>query len=54
MRLMDITNGAKPRSRAQRRHDTEQRLTHDVDVGVAAASVDGPARRRCAQLMETR
>ena len=32
---------ADPRSRAQRRHDTEQRLTHDTDVWVATASVDG-------------
>ncbi|MFF2198365.1 pyridoxamine 5'-phosphate oxidase family protein [Streptomyces sp. NPDC058157] len=30
-----------PRSRAQRRHDTEQRLSHDVDVWVASASPDG-------------
>lgn len=29
------------RTRAQRRHDTEQRLTHDVDVWVASASPDG-------------
>ncbi len=32
---------AEPRSRAQRRHDTEHRLTHDVDVWVATASPDG-------------
>jgi hypothetical protein len=32
---------ADPRSRAQRRSDTEHRLTHDVDVWVASASVDG-------------
>ena len=32
---------ADPRSRAQRRHDTEHRLSHDVDVWVASASVDG-------------
>ena len=32
---------ADPRSRAQRRHDTEHRLTHDVDVWVASASADG-------------
>ncbi|MDR6974210.1 hypothetical protein J2X68_000888 [Streptomyces sp. 3330] len=32
---------AAPRSRAQRRHDTEHRLTHDVDVWVASASADG-------------
>ncbi|MEU5220632.1 pyridoxamine 5'-phosphate oxidase family protein [Streptomyces sp. NPDC020807] len=30
-----------PRSRAQRRHDTEHRLAHDVDVWVASASADG-------------
>ncbi len=33
--------GAEPRSRAQRRRDAEHRLTHDVDVWVASASVDG-------------
>ncbi|KQX65128.1 pyridoxamine 5'-phosphate oxidase family protein [Streptomyces sp. Root1310] len=31
----------EPRSHAQRRHDTEHRLTHDVDVWVASASADG-------------
>ncbi|MFG2292722.1 pyridoxamine 5'-phosphate oxidase family protein [Streptomyces sp. NPDC048603] len=31
----------QPRSRAQRRSDTEHRLTHDVDVWVASASADG-------------
>jgi hypothetical protein len=30
-----------PRSRARRRRDTEDRLTHDVDVWVATASPDG-------------
>ncbi|MFD0883442.1 pyridoxamine 5'-phosphate oxidase family protein [Streptosporangium algeriense] len=30
-----------PRSRLQRRHDTEHRLTHDVDLWVASASADG-------------
>ena len=30
-----------PRSPAQRRRDTEHRLTHDVDVWVASASPDG-------------
>ncbi len=30
-----------PRSRAERRRDTEHRLTHDIDVWVASASVDG-------------
>jgi hypothetical protein len=30
-----------PRSRAQRRRDTEHRLGHDVDVWVASASPDG-------------
>ena len=32
---------ADPRSRAQRRRDTEHRLTHDIDAWVASASVDG-------------
>ena len=32
---------AAPRSLAQRRRDTEHRLTHDVDVWVASASADG-------------
>ncbi|MFG2342411.1 pyridoxamine 5'-phosphate oxidase family protein [Streptomyces yangpuensis] len=32
---------ASPRSRAQRRLDTEHRLAHDVDVWVATASTDG-------------
>ncbi|MYR46212.1 pyridoxamine 5'-phosphate oxidase family protein [Streptomyces sp. SID5910] len=32
---------AEPRSRAQRRKDTEYRLTHDTDVWVASASADG-------------
>ncbi|MBZ9639002.1 pyridoxamine 5'-phosphate oxidase family protein [Streptomyces sp. PSKA30] len=32
---------AEPRTRAQRRHDTEHRLTHEVDVWVASASPDG-------------
>ena len=31
---------ATPRPRAQRRRDTEHRLTHDVDVWVASASAD--------------
>ena len=31
----------EPRSRDQRRRDTEHRLTHDVDVWVASASADG-------------
>jgi hypothetical protein len=30
-----------PRSRAQRRRDTEHRLAHDIDVWVASASADG-------------
>jgi hypothetical protein len=30
-----------PRSRDERRRDTEHRLTHDIDVWVASASVDG-------------
>ncbi len=32
---------AAPRSRAQRRRDTEHRLAHDIDVWVASASPDG-------------
>jgi hypothetical protein len=32
---------AAPRSRAERRRDTEHRLAHDVDVWVASASPDG-------------
>lgn len=32
---------AEPRSRAQRRHDTESRLAHDIDLWVASASADG-------------
>src|SRR5215211_391204 len=32
---------ADPRSRAERRRDTEHRLTHDVDCWVASASEDG-------------
>ena len=32
---------AGPRSRAQRRRDTEDRLTRDIDVWVASASADG-------------
>ncbi|WP_141580599.1 pyridoxamine 5'-phosphate oxidase family protein [Actinomadura sp. WMMA1423] len=32
---------APPRSRAERRRDTEHRLAHDVDVWVASASPDG-------------
>jgi hypothetical protein len=32
---------ADPRSRAQRRRDTEHRLGHDIDVWVASASADG-------------
>ena len=32
---------ADPRSRAERRRDTEHRLTHDIDVWVASASADG-------------
>ncbi len=31
---------ADPRSRAQRRRDTEHRLTHGIDVWVASASAD--------------
>jgi hypothetical protein len=32
---------AQPRSRAQRRRDTEHRLTHDIDLWVASASTEG-------------
>ena len=32
---------ADPRCRAQRRRDTERRLTHDVDLWVASASAEG-------------
>jgi hypothetical protein len=32
---------AGPRSRPQRRRDTEHRLIHDIDVWVASASADG-------------
>ena len=32
---------AGPRSRVERRRDTEHRLTHDVDLWVASASADG-------------
>ena len=32
---------ADPCSPAQRRRDTEQRLTHDIDLWVASASADG-------------
>ena len=35
---MDTT---EPRSRAQRRADSERRLAHDVDLWVASASADG-------------
>src|SRR5690606_19332747 len=37
----DFDMTAEPRSRAQRRRDTEHRLNHDVDVWVATASPDG-------------
>jgi len=32
---------AAPRASAQRRHDTEHRLDHDIDLWVASASPDG-------------
>ena len=32
---------AEPRTRSQRRRDTEHRLAHDIDLWVASASVDG-------------
>lgn len=36
-----MTREPEPRSRAQRRQDTEYRLTHDIDVWVASASPEG-------------
>ncbi|HLU46252.1 MAG TPA: hypothetical protein VKZ67_14750 [Natronosporangium sp.] len=39
------TDVAPPRFRAQRRRDTERRLTNDVDVWVASASPDGTPYR---------
>ena len=39
---------AGPRSRAQRRRDTEHRLTHDIDVWVASASADSPTGKNLA------
>ena len=39
--LLQDRMSADPRSRAQRRRDTEHRLTHDIDVWVASASADG-------------
>jgi len=36
---------AGPRSRAERRRDTEHRLTHDIDAWVASASADGAPYR---------
>jgi hypothetical protein len=38
---MDLTPHTGPRSRAQRRVDTEHRLSHDTDLWVASASADG-------------
>jgi hypothetical protein len=38
---MSRSVSAEPRSRSQRRRDTEHRLAHDVDVWVASASADG-------------
>src|SRR3712207_4148657 len=38
---MATAMSADPRSRLQRRRDTEHRLAHDVDVWVATASADG-------------
>src|SRR5919199_4449633 len=35
------TDECRPRSRAQRRRDTEHRLTHGIGVWVAGASADG-------------
>ncbi len=39
--LLQDQAGVTPRSRAQRRLDTEHRLAHDADIWVATASVDG-------------
>lgn len=36
-----LQDRSAPRSRAQRRRDTEHRLTHDIDVRVASASEGG-------------
>ena len=36
-----MDSSTEPRSRAERRRDTEHRLAHDVDVWVASASADG-------------
>ena len=36
-----MTNESPPRSRAQRRRDTEYRLTTEIDVWAASASADG-------------
>ncbi|HEX6021804.1 MAG TPA: pyridoxamine 5'-phosphate oxidase family protein [Solirubrobacter sp.] len=36
-----MTTQAGPRTKAQRRRDTEHRLAHDVDLWVASASPDG-------------
>src|SRR5947209_9321089 len=35
------TDECRPRSRAQRRRDTEHRLSRDIDAWVASASADG-------------
>jgi len=35
------TDECRPHPRAQRRRDTEHRLTHNIDVWVASASADG-------------
>ena len=39
--LLQDPMSADPRSRAQRRRDTEHRLSHDIDAWVASASADG-------------
>jgi hypothetical protein len=38
---VETTPGTDPRSRSQRRRDTEQRLAHDIDIWVASASTGG-------------
>jgi hypothetical protein len=39
--VVPVTTPPQPRTRAERRRDTEQRLAHDVDAWVATASASG-------------
>ncbi len=39
--MAESSTPSAPRSRAERRADTERRLTHDIDAWVASASADG-------------